>query len=145
MALAAKRDGAAWRVFAMLSDGECDEGSVWEPILFAAHHELDNLCAIVDYNKIQSLDEVARTLRLEPFADKWRAFGWAVREIDGNDVDAVHSTLSSVPFELGRPSAVIANTVKGKGVSFMENDVAWHYRHADPSELERALAELGAE
>jgi transketolase len=144
MALVAKRDRQSWRVFALLSDGECDEGSTWEPVLFGAHHRLDNLVAIVDYNKIQSLASVADTLQLEPFADKWRAFGWSVREVDGHDVDTLVATLAETPHEAGRPSCVIAHTVKGKGVSFMENSVLWHYQSPDADALARALAELEA-
>lgn len=142
MALAAKRDGHLHRVFALLSDGECDEGSTWEPILFAPHHKLDNLIVIVDYNKIQSLGTVKEVMDLEPFADKWRAFGWAVSEIDGHDVDVIESTLSGLPFETGRPSCVIAHTVKGKGVTFMENELLWHYRTPQGEEFTAALAEL---
>jgi transketolase len=142
MALAAKRDGSEYRVFALLSDGECDEGSTWEPILFAPQHKLDNLIVIVDYNKIQSLGTVEEVLNLEPFADKWRAFGWSVREIDGHDVHTIETTLSAVPFEPGRPSCVIAHTVKGKGISFMENDLLWHYRSPQGEEYAAALAEL---
>ena len=142
MALAAKRDGLAHRIFAMLSDGECDEGSTWEPVLFAPHHRLDNLVAIVDYNKIQSLGTVKEVLDLEPFADKWRACGWHVREIDGHDVQAAEKAFATVPFEAGRPSCVMAHTIKGKGVSFMENDLLWHYRAPVGEEYERALAEL---
>lgn len=145
MGYAAKLDGQGHRVFVLLSDGECDEGSNWEAILFAAHHRLDNLVAIVDYNRIQSLDEVARTLALEPFADKWRAFGWAVRETDGHDHAALAAALSDLPDEPGRPTCVIAHTVKGKGVSFMENTVLWHYRTARGEELEAALRELGGQ
>ena len=117
MALAAKRDGRAYRVFCLLSDGECDEGSTWEPILFAPQHRLDNLIAIVDYNKIQSLGTVKEVMDLDPFADKWRAFGWAVREMDGHDLAQVEAALGSIPFESGKPTCVIAHTVKGKGVS----------------------------
>lgn len=145
MALAAKRDNQTHRVFAMLSDGECDEGSTWEPILFAPQHKLDNLIAIVDYNKIQSLGTVTEVMELEPFADKWRAFGWATREIDGHNVEQVVETLTSVPFEAGRPSCVIAHTVKGKGVSFMENQLLWHYRSPQGKEFDAALAELEAQ
>lgn len=144
MALAGKRDRAAWRVFAVMSDGECDEGSNWEAILFAGHHGLDNLVAIIDYNKIQSLDRVDKTLKLEPFADKFRAFGWSVREADGHDVKALTEVLSAVPFEKGKPSVVIAHTVKGKGVSWMEDKVLWHYRAPSPEELVKALAEVEA-
>lgn len=142
MALAAKRDHRPHRVFALLSDGECDEGSTWEPVLFAAHHRLDNLVTIVDYNKIQSLGRVEEVINLEPFADKWRSFGWAVHEIDGHDVDTIETTLSQLPFELGRPSCVIAHTVKGKGVSFMEDKLLWHYRSAQGEEFETAMTEL---
>jgi transketolase len=145
MALAAKRDGHAHRVFAVLSDGECDEGSNWEAILFAPQYQLDNLVVIVDYNKIQSLASVKDVLELEPFADKWRTFRWAVREVDGHDVAALDEVLGSVPFEPGRPSCVIAHTVKGKGVSFMENTVLWHYRTPQGEEFERAMAELNAQ
>ncbi|MFZ1936104.1 MAG: transketolase [Thermoguttaceae bacterium] len=145
MALAAKRDGRGHRVFAVLSDGECDEGSNWEAILFAPQHELDNLVVIVDYNKIQSLASVKEVLELEPFVEKWRAFRWAVREVDGHDVAALIDLLAGLPFEPGRPSCLIAHTVKGKGVSFMENTVLWHYRSPQGQEFERALAELNAQ
>src|SRR6185437_13271825 len=97
MALAGKRDGASYRVFALLSDGECDEGSNWEAALFAGHHRLDNLVVVVDYNKIQSLKPVSETLELEPFADKWRSFGWGVAEVDGHDHRALLDVLSAVP------------------------------------------------
>jgi transketolase len=142
MALAAKRDGHGYRVVTLLSDGDCDEGSTWEAAMFASHHKLDNLVAVVDYNKIQSLGTVKETLDLEPFADKWRAFGWGVQEIDGHDVRQVEQALTSVPFSVGRPSCVIAHTVKGKGVSFMEHQVLWHYRAPDPDEFSKAMAEL---
>jgi transketolase len=144
MALAAKRDGRPQRVFVMLSDGELDEGSNWEAILFAPQHGLDNLVAVVDYNKIQSFGSVKEVLDLDPLADKWRAFRWAVREIDGHDHREIGETLARVPFEPGRPSVVIAHTVKGKGVSFMEDQLAWHYRSPDAGQLALALAELEA-
>lgn len=144
MALAGKRDGAPWRVFALLSDGECDEGSTWEPALFAPQHRLDNLVAIVDYNKIQSLGHTKDVIDLDPFADKWKAFGWAVREIDGHDAEQVVAALSAVPFEPGRPSCVIAHTVKGKGVGFMEDDLLWHYRNPSVEEYAAAVKELEA-
>ncbi len=143
MALTAKRDGKDYRTFVLLSDGECDEGSTWEPILFAPQHALDNLVVIVDYNKIQSLGTVKEVMDLEPFADKWRAFGWGIREIDGHNLTEIEAILSAVPFEKGCPSCVIAHTVKGKGVSFMENKLLWHYRTAQGEEFEAALAELG--
>jgi len=144
MALAGKFENKPYRVFVMLSDGELDEGSNWEAILFAPQHQLDNLIAIVDYNKIQSFGAVSEVMELAPLADKWRAFRWSVREIDGHDYAQIESALSSVPFEPGRPSVVIANTVKGKGVSFMENQLAWHYKSPNGEQLKQALAELGA-
>lgn len=143
MALAAKRDGKDHRVYVLLSDGELDEGSNWEAILFAPHHALDNLVAIVDYNKIQALGATRDVLDLEPLAGKWRAFRWGVREIDGHDLQAVTRALDAVPFEPGLPSVIIAHTVKGKGVSFMEDRLKWHYRAPDAEELKKALAELG--
>ncbi|PYS50869.1 MAG: transketolase [Acidobacteria bacterium] len=143
IALAAKHDDKDYRVFVMLSDGELDEGSAWEAILFAPHHGLDNLIAIVDYNKIQSFGSVRDVLELEPLADKWRAFGWAVLEIDGHDYEQIIDALSNVPMEEGRPTVVIAHTVKGKGVSFMEDQLAWHYKSPDDEQLARALIELG--
>jgi transketolase len=144
MAYAGKLAGRFWRVFVQMSDGECDEGSNWEAIQFAGHHGLSNLVAIVDYNKIQSLKSVAETLQLEPFADKWRAFRWEVREVDGNNVDDLSALLAKLPFAAEKPSVVIAHTTKGKGVSFMENAVLWHYRSPQGDELEAALRELGA-
>lgn len=143
MALAGKHDKQSYRVFVLLSDGECDEGSTWEAALFAPHHHLDNVIAIVDYNKIQSLGTVREVLDLEPLAEKWRAFGWAVQEIDGHDFEQIENALLSTPFQQGRPSCIIAHTVKGKGVSFMENQVAWHYNYPDAEQLRQALTELG--
>lgn len=144
MAYSGKLDGASHRVVVLLSDGECDEGSNWEAILFAGHHRLDNLVVVIDYNKIQSLGPVAETLQLEPFADKWRSFGWCVVEADGHDHDALQAAFDSLPFSSGKPSVLIAHTTKGKGVSFMENSVLWHYRTARGEELAAALMELEA-
>lgn len=142
MALAGKRAGRPYRVVVMLSDGELDEGSNWEAILFAPQHELDNLIAIVDYNQIQSFGPVSEVLELRPLADKWRAFRWAVREIDGHAHAEIATTLAQAPFESGRPSVIIAHTIKGKGVSFMENQLAWHYRSPNTEQLAQALAEV---
>lgn len=142
MAYGAQLDGRTHRVVVLLSDGECDEGSTWEAILFAAHHRLARLVAIVDYNKIQSLDSVERTLALEPFAEKWRSFGWRVLESDGHDHASLRAALTTPPDADGRPTVVLAHTVKGKGVSFMEHQVLWHYRSAQGEELEAALREL---
>jgi transketolase len=141
-ALAAKRRGHAWRTFVVLSDGEWGEGSNWEACMFASHHRLDNLIAIIDYNKLQSLTTVAETLALEPLAEKLSAFGWAVREVDGHDHAALAGALSSTPWIAGKPSVLIAHTTKGKGVSYMENAVKWHYSSPDDAQLEQALAEL---
>jgi transketolase len=142
MAFAGKRANATHRVFCLLSDGECDEGSNWEAILFAPHHKLDNLIAIVDYNKIQSLGPVPETLTLEPFFDKWRAFGWEVREVNGHDYAALLENLSKTPWTVGKPSVLICHTTKGKGVSYMENTVMWHYRTAKGADFDKAIAEL---
>jgi transketolase len=130
------------RVFVLISDGECDEGSIWEAALFAQHHRLDNLVVIVDYNKIQSLAPVAETLALEPFRSKWEAFNWLVQEVNGHDHDRLYDVLNGLPVVQGKPTVVIAHTVKGKGVSFMENTVLWHYRTARGEEFDHALREL---
>lgn len=143
MALAAKRDTLPTRTVVLASDGELDEGSNWEAILFAPQHELDNLLLIVDYNRIQSFGRVSGVLELDPLAEKFRAFRWAVREVDGHNMTQLAETFTSVPFEPRRPSVVIAHTVKGKGVSFMEDDLAWHYKSPTDEQLARALDELG--
>jgi transketolase len=142
MALAAKRDRKSYRVFALLGDGECDEGSIWEAVLCAAHFKLDNLTVLVDHNKIQGMDFVKNACALEPLAPKWSAFGWSTKEVDGHDVGALADILAEIPFEEGHPSCVVAHTTKGKGVSFLENTVAGHYQHVVGEQLERALAEL---
>jgi len=144
MAYAARLAGQAHRVFVMMSDGECDEGSNWEAIQFAGHHRLGRLVAIVDYNKIQSLKATEETLGLEPFVDKWRSFRWAVREVDGHDHEALISVLDQPSEPNAPPVCVLAHTTKGKGVSFMENSVLWHYRSAQGEEFAAALAELEA-
>ena len=141
-ALAAKKMGKNWRTFVLMSDGELGEGSNWEAMMFGAHHGLDNLVAIIDYNKLQSLTSVENTLRLEPLADKARAFGWAVREVSGHDHSAMKAVLSELPWDSGKPSFLIAHTIKGKGVSFMENSVDWHYKSPSSEQLAQALEEL---
>ncbi len=144
MALAAKREDRSFRTFVLLSDGELDEGSNWEAILFAPQHQLDNLVVIVDYNKIQSYGLVKDVLELEPLADKFRAFRWAVKEVDGHNMNELSNVLTSLPMEQGKPTAIIANTIKGKGVSFMEDTLAWHYKSPTDEQLSQALKELGA-
>jgi len=143
MALAGKREKRPYRVFVLLSDGDCNEGATWEAALFAPHHHLDNLIAIVDHNKLQGFGTVREVLDLEVLADKWQAFNWAVREIDGHDFEQIEHALRDVPLEPGRPSCIIAHTIKGKGVSFMENQLAWHYKSPNAEQLAQALEELG--
>lgn len=145
MAYAAKKDKKNHMVYVVLGDGECDEGSVWEAALFANHFRLDNLVAIVDHNHMQSLDTCENTLELEDFGTKWNAFGWNVIEIDGNNHDELREAFSKTKELNGRPTVVIANTIKGKGVSFMENDILWHYRFPhEGKEYDGALKELHA-
>lgn len=144
MAYRLRLQGGSQRVFCVLSDGECDEGSNWEAFLFAAHHGLDNLVVVVDFNRIQSLAPTSETIGLEPFEAKMSAFNWGVKRIDGHDHNALAETLGTVPIEPGKPSIVIAETIKGKGISFMENSVLWHYRNAQGEEYEAAVAELDA-
>jgi transketolase len=142
MAKAAKIDNLKHKVVVLLSDGECNEGSVWEAIMFANHHKLNNLVAIVDYNKLQSLASTEETLALEPFKDKWSSFGWNVVSINGHDHDQINKSLKNTNSSKNKPSVIIANTVKGKGVSFMENKVLWHYRSAQGEEYSAAMLEL---
>jgi transketolase len=142
MALAARLDKKPTRVFVLLSDGELDEGSVWEAVLFAGAKKLTNLVAIVDYNKIQSFGRVAEVLDLEPLEDKVRAFGWEVRRTDGNSVEGLHRLLSSGFLDVGKPKMIIADTVKGKGVSFMEDRLEWHYKSPSAEQYAQAVGEL---
>lgn len=142
MAIAAKYDQKNYRIFTFLGDGELNEGSNWEAILFAAHHKLDDLVAIVDYNKLQVLGKTSEVLNLEPLTDKWRSFGWEVREIDGHDFKQIIDTFERMPFQKGKPSVIIAHTTKGKGVSFMENVPCWHDKYPDDQEYKKALTEL---
>lgn len=142
MALALKRDERSERVICLMSDGELDEGSNWEAFMFAPHHKLDNLTVVIDYNEIQSLTTTHETLNLEPLRQKFEAFNWKVREIDGHNYGQIHDALSSPPLEAGHPTCIIAHTTKGKGVSFMERSVLWHYRSPDDVEYERAHREL---
>jgi transketolase len=144
-ALAAKLDGAPWRTFVMTGDGELQEGSNWEAAMAASQFRLDNLTVIVDRNRLQLGDATERTIGLEPLADRWRAFGWAVVEVDGHDHAALARAFDALPFEAGRPSCVIARTLKGRGVSFMENRFEWHHRVPNDDELARALEELSDE
>lgn len=143
MAIAARLQGRPSRVFVVLGDGELDEGSIWETAMAAAKHRLDNLVAIVDYNKLQSYGLVKEVLDLEPLADKWRSFGFAVREVDGHDVDALRTAFKAMPLEAGKPTVLIAHTVKGKGFAFAEGVPQWHHKAkieaADVARMREAL------
>jgi transketolase len=146
MAMAARLNGEKHRVYCIIGDGECDEGAVWETALIANQYGLDNLIVTVDFNKIQSLTSVENTIKLEPLDGKWASFGWHVIRIDGHDHAALHGAYdeAKAAYGKGKPVVVIADTVKGKGVSFMENDVLWHYRTARGEEYAAALRELEA-
>ena len=145
LALGAKRKQESWRTAVIVSDGELDEGSNWEAILFAGHHQLDNLWLIVDFNKIQSLGDVNQVLRLDPLPDKFKAFSWHVVEIDGNDVAQCHRTLAlDKPPQPGQPTVVVAHTKKGAGVDFMEDKLLWHYKTPDKEQLAAAMKQLQA-
>jgi transketolase len=144
-AIAGRLNGAAWRTFVLTGDGELQEGSNWEAAMAAAQFALDTLTVIVDRNGLQQGDFTERTVGLEPLADRWRAFGWAVVEVDGHDVSALVETVDRLPLEAGRPTCVIAHTHKGRGVSFIEDRVEWHHRVPTDAELAQALAELSGE
>ena len=144
LALSAKLDKRNHMVFNLMSDGECDEGSNWEAILFASHQNLGNLVNIVDYNKLQSIYSPEITLNLEPFTKKWEAFGWKVIEVDGHNHDELNEALNYKKSTTQQPLCVIAHTTKGKGVSFMENNNLWHYRSPQDEEFSDAIKEIEA-
>jgi transketolase len=141
-ALAARMEGSQRRVFVLVSDAECNEGSLWEAVMFASHHRLSNLIAIVDANRQQALGYTRDVLDLEPLADRWRAFGWHVYEVDGHKVQVIGETLRNCDTTAGRPHVLVASTTFGKGVSFMEAEIAWHYLPLTDLEHKAALAEL---
>ena len=142
MAVAQRINGKQNRCYALLSDGECNEGSIWEAAKFAAGQSVDHLTAIIDYNKWQATGRSQEVMALEPLAAKWEAFGWHAQEIDGHDFSAIGQALTAARDETDRPSVIVAHTVKGKGVSFMEDDNNWHYRTPSQEELAKAMAEL---
>ena len=142
IALAARLDCRTYRTYALLSDGECEEGQTWEAALAAAHFKLDNLTAMVDCNGIQLSGRTCDIMRLEPLIQKWQAFGWHVIDIDGHDFDRILAAFSEAEKTKDRPTMITARTIKGKGVSFMENNVAFHGKAPTPEEAERALKEL---
>jgi transketolase len=144
-ALAGKLDGRDYRVFTLLGDGELPEGSNWEAALTASHYKLDNLCAIVDLNGLQITGPTRDVCDTQPLGEKFRSFGWSVREVDGHDVEALSKTFDAIPFESDKPSVVIAHTVKGKGVSFMENNIKWHHGVPDADQYAKAMEELSAD
>ena len=141
-AVAARLAGSSRRVFALLSDAECNEGSVWEAAMFAAHHHLAALTAIIDLNGQQALGRTADVLSLAPMADKWRAFGWDVHEVDGHDEAALARVLGAAPDTAGRPRMVVARTTFGKGVSYMEGELRWHYWPMSDDDYQQAMTEL---
>jgi transketolase len=143
MAMASKLDNAPWRVYTLLGDGEVQEGIVWEAAMSAAHYKLDNLVAFLDYNGLQIDGEVEKVMNIGPIMDKFKSFGWNVIEIDGHDFDQIFAALDMAKETVGKPTMIIAKTVKGKGVSFMENNASWHGTAPTDSDLEKALAELG--
>ena len=145
MALAARMRSQSWRVFVLVGDGELQEGSNWEAAMCAQHYNLDNLVVIVDRNRIQQGDFTKNTIRMEPLAERWTSFGFAVKELDGHDHSALLEAFASVPIDEGKPSCFIANTIKGKGVSFAENEPAWHHGVPTREQLKIAAAELGVE
>jgi transketolase len=147
MAMAAKMDHKDHRVYCIIGDGECDEGAVWETALIANQFNLDNFIVTIDFNKIQSITSVEETIKLEPLDEKWRSFGWHVIRVDGHDHAALHAAYDEAKAARGedKPIVIVADTVKGKGVSFMENDVLWHYRTARGEEYTAALKELEAQ
>lgn len=139
MALNARYEKVNYRTFVIIGDGESDEGSIWEAALSASKYKLDSLTVIIDYNKNQSYGSTFEVQNLEPFADKWRSFGWAVVEIDGHNVEILRSSFSNVPLEVDKPSVVICHTVKGKGISFVENNLGWHHKNSLTDEEIQAL------
>lgn len=141
-ALAAKMDKKDFRVYTLMGDGELPEGSNWEAALSAAQYQLDNLCVIIDKNSLQITAATKDVCNTDPLDKKWEAFGWAVKEVDGNDVDALLSAFNSLPFTAGKPSVIIANTIKGKGISFMENQIKWHHGVPNKEQYELAQQEL---
>jgi len=140
LSIAAKINCAKYKIICLMSDGECDEGSNWESILLASHHNLDNLIVIIDKNNLQSIKTTSETLNLEPFIDKWNSFGWDTINIDGHDYQEIKNALNKETIK--KPLCIIANTIKGKGVKFMENNILWHYRSAQGEEYIKALNEL---
>jgi transketolase len=142
MAVSGAIDGASWRVYCMMGDGEVQAGQIWEAAMFAGRRGLDKLCGILDANQVQQTGKVAERLDIEPVVAKWRSFNWHVREIDGHDMGQILDALDEAELVTGRPSLIVSRTVKGKGVSWMELDPSWHGKAPDAEQAERALSEL---
>ena len=142
MAIAGRNLKNKYRVFVLLSDGECNEGSVWEAAMFAGHHKLDNLTAIIDFNGLQALGYTKDILNLEPFLKKWESFGWEAIEVDGHNFLSLKKAFSKIPIKESKPSLIVAKTIKGKGVSFAENRIEWHYKSLSKDQYEIAINEL---
>ena len=142
IALASKKDNQTKKIFVLLGDGECQEGSVWEAAMFASMYKLDNLIAIIDANTLQAIARVEDTISMEPFIDKWKSFGWQAFEVDGHNCGELLETMMTLPKKEGLPTAIIARTIKGKGVSFMENEIMWHARSVTEEEYQKAISEI---
>ena len=143
MALAGRVQQRKYNVIALLGDGECNEGSIWEAALLASSQKAENLCAVIDFNRWQATGRSEEIMSLTPLADKWRAFGWSTHEVDGHDMDALVKLLSELPDGSGKPVAIVAHTTKGKGVDFMEDDNNWHYKIPNEKEIDEAKKQLG--
>jgi transketolase len=144
MAISAKRAGSNYRTFVLMGDGEQAEGSIWEAAMAGAHYGLDNLVGIIDNNGLQISGKVDDIMRLSPLADRWASFGWTVIELDGNDIGQLVSAFDRLPMKMGAPTLMLAHTIKGKGVSYMENQAAWHHKVPTLEQYTQAMAELDA-
>jgi len=142
MALANKMDNKRGKIYVLMGDGELGEGSVWEAAMAAGHYRLDNLVAIIDRNKLQISGNTESVMSLEPLKLKWESFGWAVKEVDGHDIPKLIQTFREIPFEIGKPNLIIAHTIKGKGISFIENNHKWHHGVPNQEEYDKAMTEL---
>jgi transketolase len=143
-ALAARMQGSRRRIFVLLSDAECNEGSVWEAVMFAAQQRLGNLVALIDVNRQQAFGYTEHVINLDPLGQRWASFGWEVREVDGHDIGQISASLSTLPEGPGAPKVLVANTIFGRGVSFMERQIKWHYLPMSDAQFEQAMAEVGA-
>jgi len=144
ISIAAKHDKRPNRVFTLIGDGECQEGSIWEAAMFAAEHKLDNMIAIIDCNSLQAIGKISEVLSIEPIVQKWESFGWSCLEVDGHDCNELISAFSKIPYKKNYPTAIIARTTKGKGVSYMENEIMWHARCVTNKEYDQAIIDINS-